>query len=260
MPVAAAALSPRGAPRAPAAPPRSGAAPPPYWTPTPARYTRKPCGLRVGGKYGNTTCGALFAVCCGCGLLLPPIELPDSESTRFVLYYLTLLFKGRSYGQPGRGYFAVIFDDMCHLLRYAIKRKDLHPDIARFVEEPLHAVDRFHFSHNHTGAWCAANVDPDRLPELLGCNTSAAEQAFVSVGRHSLALRHMNEPRFRRMLLEIVWADHAFRRLGLMAPVRTLRPAPRDLSLLAQRAALAALASDSAAQAAQAGPSAPAGT
>ncbi len=76
------------------------------------------CGLRVGTKYARHTAGALFAMC-PCGYLMPPIELPDSESTRFVMFYIIKLFEGFPYVQVNRksNGFVVVFDDMCHLLR-----------------------------------------------------------------------------------------------------------------------------------------------
>lgn len=57
-------------------------------------------------------------------------------------------------------------------------RIDKHPDIRRFVTEPLHAVDKFHFKKNHMGAWCDAMVNPYKVPALDNVNTEICEQSF----------------------------------------------------------------------------------
>ena len=60
-------------------------------------------------------------------------------------------------------------------------RVHLHPDIKRFVTKALHAVDKFHFVHNHKGAWCDAFVNPYKVEELNGVNTEVCEQTFRCV-------------------------------------------------------------------------------
>lgn len=47
-----------------------------------------------------------------------------------------------------------------------MKRRDLHPEIEKFCVEPAHAVDRFHFVHNHKGIWCEQFVNPFKVEGL----------------------------------------------------------------------------------------------
>ncbi len=75
---------------------------------------------------------------------------------------------------------------------------------AVLVVEAEHAVDKFHFEHNHKGAWCQKNVNSHSHPELNAIgNTSICEQRFKHFGRFKHALRYMNRPRFNWMLLVI---------------------------------------------------------
>ena len=75
------------------------------------------CQPRVGVRYRHHSSGAVFMVC-PCGYLFPPMELPDSESTRSVLYYVLKIFEGFSCrGKRGNLEFVLVFDDMCHLFR-----------------------------------------------------------------------------------------------------------------------------------------------
>lgn len=71
------------------------------------------CGLRMGSKYHNRTAGATWMMCC-CGMLFPAVETPEAESTRMTL--LTMLCYFQHYPYPEG--FVIVFDDMCHLLRY----------------------------------------------------------------------------------------------------------------------------------------------
>ena len=84
------------------------------------------CGLRAGTRFKQHTAGGLYVVyaMCPCGFLMPPMELPDSESTRFVVAYIIKLFEGYKYVKPGRTDrgFCVVFDDMCHAVRWGIDR------------------------------------------------------------------------------------------------------------------------------------------
>jgi len=108
-------------------------------------------------------------------------------------------------------------------------------------------VDKFHFLKNHKGrcavGWrsitqavppslrasrmelslvprrfCNQYVNPSNYPVLEGFNTSICEQRFVHFGKYKFVFRHLNEVRSSRMLLEVVNADHEFRRLGLLTP------------------------------------------
>jgi len=55
---------------------------------------------------------------CPCGFLMPTMALPDSESTKMVLYYIIHLMDGYPYQQPRREHpFIIVFDDACHLYR-----------------------------------------------------------------------------------------------------------------------------------------------
>lgn len=75
------------------------------------------CGLRKGAKYARRTAGGIWAMCSD-GYLLPPVEMPDAESTRMTLYNILKWFDGISYPRSSSGNkLPVIYDDMCHLLR-----------------------------------------------------------------------------------------------------------------------------------------------
>ena len=164
------------------------------------------CGLRPSVKYNFKTAGALWAVC-PCGYMFPPKELPDSESTRMVLLFIIETFKNRPYCTRG-GKLIILFDDMCHLLRTAIKHQDHHPEIKRFVAEVQHAVDKFHFTKNHKGRWCRLNVNPYSIAALNNTtapiNTSIMEQRNVRhLSAFKYAFRGLNKQRFAARLLEV---------------------------------------------------------
>lgn len=69
------------------------------------------CQLRQGSKFKDRSAGAVWAMCT-CGMVYPPRELPDSENTRMVMYYILQIMEGFDYNER-----VVVFDDMCHLLR-----------------------------------------------------------------------------------------------------------------------------------------------
>ncbi|KAF5825328.1 hypothetical protein DUNSADRAFT_11608 [Dunaliella salina] len=112
------------------------------------------------------------------GYLLPPFEMPEAESIRMTLLNILRWFDNYGYLNSSGKKLVIVYDDMCHLLRYAIKRQHLHPGIEAFVKEAEHCVDRFHFVHNHKGVWCDLNVNPFTMEELKGVNTEICEQRF----------------------------------------------------------------------------------
>mmetsp|Transcript_17880 Transcript_17880/g.30666 ORF Transcript_17880/g.30666 Transcript_17880/m.30666 type:complete len:206 (-) Transcript_17880:187-804(-) len=186
------------------------------------------CGLRVGSKYGKRTAGATWAMC-SCGFLFPAVEMPDAESTRMTLLTILRYFKNCLYPRrPDGTRFVIVYDDMCHLLRWALKRKHLHVDINRFCAEPHHAVDKFHFIHNHKGLWCEKMVNPLSLPALDGINTEVCEQRFKHINKFSSMLRPMRRERFNWLLLTIVEADHRMRASGLLKPGKPRKAAYAD--------------------------------
>ncbi|KAF5827538.1 hypothetical protein DUNSADRAFT_485 [Dunaliella salina] len=91
---------------------------------------------------------------------------------------------------------------------WTMLRMHMHPEIRRFVSEPYHAVDKFHFFKNHKGAWCDAMVNPFMLPSLDGVNTEICEQSFKFINRYQYLLRHQKKERFAEMLLNIVEGNH----------------------------------------------------
>lgn len=177
------------------------------------------CGLRVGTKFKNHTAGTLWLLC-SCGCMFPAMELPDSESTRMVMYYLIKCFTDQPYVQSSRGATQMIisFDDHCHLLRWAKKQLHNHPDIKRFVEETIHVVDKFHFQKNHKGAWCDLNTNPYKVKALMDgrTNMSVCEQRFKHVGKYSGTFRQLGEERFAAMIQIVSGMDHLMRDLGLL--------------------------------------------
>ncbi|KAJ9504674.1 hypothetical protein QJQ45_030350 [Haematococcus lacustris] len=171
------------------------------------------CGLRVGGKDGRLTAGCCWAMCPD-GYLFPGFEMPDCESTRMTMLNILKWFEGREYyGREGHK-FVFVYDDMCHLLRWALKRAHLHPEILRFTQAS-HAVDVFHFVHNHKGVWCDKMVNPFNVPALKGVNTEVCEQRFRHINKYAGMLRRMSRERFNWTLLTIVDMDHKFRAMRL---------------------------------------------
>ncbi|KAJ9530115.1 hypothetical protein QJQ45_023360 [Haematococcus lacustris] len=149
-------------------------------------------------------------------------EMPDCESTRMTMLNILKWFEGREYhGRDGHK-FVFVYDDMCHLLRWALKRAHLHPEIKRFTTAS-HAVDVFHFVHNHKGVWCDKMVNPLNVPALKGVNTEVCEQRFRHINKYSGMLRRMSRERFNWTLLTIVDLDHRFRALNIMRrqPIRS---------------------------------------
>lgn len=119
------------------------------------------------------------------GYLLPPVEMPDAESTRMTMLNCINWMDGYDYPKSTTGASCLlVFDDMCHLLRcdtnacilqsgalpsnytlgymcrttsfacrFALKRRHLHEGIERFCTQARHVVDLFHFIKNHVGVW-----------------------------------------------------------------------------------------------------------
>lgn len=155
-----------------------------------ATITFGTCGMRRGGRYARRTAGAVWMMTSD-GVLFPPLELADAESTRMVLLSIIKTFQGRPYPRGSKGAIAFVFDDMCHLLRYAplrlqrmhpimccgmlnlrakralcryaMKRRGKHPEIERFCSSAVHAVDKWHFVKNHIGRWCHLFVNPSKV-------------------------------------------------------------------------------------------------
>ncbi|KAF5827096.1 hypothetical protein DUNSADRAFT_1325 [Dunaliella salina] len=173
------------------------------------------CGLCNGGKFWNRTAGGCWAMCSD-GFILPPFEMPDAESIRMTLLNIIRWFAGTSYLTNDNKPIVVVYDDMCHLLRFAQKRINLHPEIKRFVEEPLHCVDKFHFVHNHKGIWCDIHVNPYKLDNTIQLNTEVCEQRLKHINKFGPLLRRMRRERFNWTLLNIVEMDHKFRAQGLL--------------------------------------------
>jgi hypothetical protein len=117
----------------------------------------------------------------------------------------------------------VVFDDMCHLLRYIELRQHEHPTLLNFMDQVVPTCDTFHFDKNHKGAYCHQRCNPHKVEALNaikgtrgGRNLSMAEQQFSILGRHRRSLNHMNRARFQFMLMKIADLDHAARKEGVV--------------------------------------------
>lgn len=80
------------------------------------------------------------------GFLIPPEEMAEHESLRMTMLAVMSRMRAVGYHEGKK----IVFD-MCHLLRWAMKRRHLHDNIASFVDKAQHAVDTFHFDKNHIG-------------------------------------------------------------------------------------------------------------
>lgn len=180
----------------------------------PSTGIKQACALREGGRFARRTGGAIFGFC-ACGLMLPPIELTDAESTKAMLCYIMRIFRGRETFDFGKGPLHLGFDDMCHLARYAEAHKEEHERLGMFVRDVVKVVDKFHF-RNHVGRYCRRFCNPHKWPLLKDANMSVAEQSFKYVARYKVSMRYMNNVRFNFMLQKICMLDHFARHLGLV--------------------------------------------
>ena len=163
----------------------------------------------------KTTRGILVA-CCPCGHILFWTEIYKCESISQVYAFLVHLWK--NWGQVS----TVIYDDSCHLKKYAMNKKRIIPDIPETVAlskatygnityfRELNylifneiVVDRMHFK-NHIDVWCKKNCDPDKTPELEGVNTEVCEQTFSWLNGYAKILRHANRQRFNFILDQVI--------------------------------------------------------
>lgn len=89
----------------------------------------------------------------------------------------------------------LIYDDNCHLARFALNKKIKKNEVTQFFAEKVRKnVDRFHFK-NHIDPWCIENCDPNKVRELDGVNTEVCEQLFRKVNSHSNC-KSMNESKY----------------------------------------------------------------
>ena len=87
----------------------------------------------------------------------------------------------------------ILYDDACHLVRYAKNQRDRNPECKAMSEIPMY-VDKFHF-RNHIDPWCIANCDPTMIKDLDDINTPVCEQLFKKINRHTNC-KSMNESRY----------------------------------------------------------------
>ena len=89
----------------------------------------------------------------------------------------------------------LLYDNGCKLLKY-IKDKSKTIRTKRFqeLEKMKVFVDRFHFKC-HKDSFCKQNCNPDKLSELIGVNTSVAEQINSWFPRYKFT-KYMNQERF----------------------------------------------------------------
>ena len=98
---------------------------------------------------------------------------------------------------------AIIHDDACHVLRYALKHKE-HSQLSKDMAAMTWMLDRFH-SKGHKDAWCASHCAPELFPEVAeGLNTSACEQVNALLGRHKYVYRQMTGPCRLFFLQEVI--------------------------------------------------------
>jgi hypothetical protein len=137
------------------------------------------------------------------------IDGAEAEGVKAILAYITTSYRDQPMVRPGKDFKFFGFDDMCHLMRYAEKTKDMHAKIGEFVTDTRKVVDKFHF-RNHVGAYCKRYANPyiwDELPD----NMSVAEQYFKRQARFKRSMRYMNRSRFRFMLQLVCWLDQRAR-------------------------------------------------
>jgi hypothetical protein len=87
----------------------------------------------------------------------------------------------------------ILYDDACHLVRYAKNQKDLNEQTKAMSNIQMY-VDKFHFK-NHIDPWCIENCDPNEIKDLEDVNTPICEQLFKKVNRHKNC-KSMNEARY----------------------------------------------------------------
>ena len=126
---------------------------------------RKSCKPRQPVCDSCTTAGMLFGFC-NCGYMLPPKELVSAESTTQVcthrgrhavsslyvtawivhltnplpmqvFFYVLACFKDADWVRPGKEKCIIAFDDACHMLRFAQRRRGLNAQVDSFLDEVI---------------------------------------------------------------------------------------------------------------------------
>ena len=95
----------------------------------------------------------------------------------------------------------IVYDDACHLKKFAIKRPNLS-DTSKYMSECDIYCDRLHFS-NHVDKWCHDHCNPSDCDKLKGVNTEACEQIFSWLSRYAYITRYMNRYRFFFFILDM---------------------------------------------------------
>lgn len=153
----------------------------------------------------------VFITCEPCGIIRDIAELYHSEAIEqvwsIIMEYLSDLPQDR------RNKLKVwAYDDMCHLKVWNSSLNDIfeiihfqpfseaqsqasHNEVTTyFAEKIVKVVDKLHF-RGHKGAYCKANCDPRKVPELQKVNTVICEQTFKWLNAYK-SVKSMNEPHF----------------------------------------------------------------
>jgi hypothetical protein len=96
----------------------------------------------------------------------------------------------------------LLYDNGCKLLKY-IEEKSKYTKTKRFEELKKMSVlvDRFHFK-SHNDSYCKQKCNPNKFNELVGVNTSVAEQINSWFSRYRFT-KYMNQERFNFFLFII---------------------------------------------------------
>ena len=89
----------------------------------------------------------------------------------------------------------LVYDDVCHLVAFALKQKVRHQSATtEFFSQLKFAIDRFHF-RNHVDQHCHENYNPKNVEELKSVNTVVCEELFTLINQYKNC-RSMNQAHF----------------------------------------------------------------
>lgn len=129
-------------------------------------------------------------------------EVFNSESITQVYAYLhnhlVKCFANRIYNRDS---LAIVYDDACHLKKFAMKRNAMS-EVSMYLSKADIFCDRLHFQ-NHIDSWCRKNCNPDDCNKLKHVNTEACEQIFSWMSKYAYMSRYMNRHRFFFFLLDL---------------------------------------------------------
>ena len=129
-------------------------------------------------------------------------ELFNSESITQVYSLLHDHLKDNfSNGTYKKEDMVIVYDDACHLKKFAIKRGHL-TETTKYISECDIFCDRLHFA-NHVDRCCATHCNPAHCDKLKGVNTESCEQIFSWLSKYAYITRYMNRHRFYFFILDM---------------------------------------------------------